>query len=154
LRKARLGSLYRPDVTLQQIVDAFLDLYQGASSSKDRLNQYLGKATARFGDERVTELNALEVSRWRATLPEAMRHGADQALRRRGQVAVDRAQRCGGRAEPGATSTWRRGLQGAALVRRGSAASFRAGDLATASRTIALHSQFALDVARLQMAEF
>src|SRR3954471_20428918 len=38
LRKARLGPLYQPDVTLQQLVDAFLDQYQGAPSSKDRLD--------------------------------------------------------------------------------------------------------------------
>jgi hypothetical protein len=43
LRKARLGPLYRPDVTVQQLVDAFLDQYQGAPSSKDRLDQYLGE---------------------------------------------------------------------------------------------------------------
>jgi hypothetical protein len=58
LRKARLGPLYRPDVTLQQLVDTFLDQYEGAPSSKDRLDQYLGKATARFGDEKVDELSA------------------------------------------------------------------------------------------------
>jgi integrase len=88
LRKARLGPLYRPEVTLQQLVDAFLDQYQGAPSSKDRLDQYLGKATARFGDERVDEMNVLEVSRWRATLPETMRHGAHQALRQALGAAV------------------------------------------------------------------
>jgi integrase len=88
LRKARLGPLYRPDVTLRQLVDAFLDQYQGAPSSKDRLDQYLGKATARFGDERVAELSALEISRWRATLPETMRHGAHQALRQALGAAV------------------------------------------------------------------
>jgi integrase len=88
LRKARLGPMYRPDATLQQLVDAFLEQYQGAPSSKDRLDQYLGKATARFGDERAAELNALEVSRWRATLPETMRHGAHQALRQALGAAV------------------------------------------------------------------
>ena len=66
LRKARLGPLYRPDVTLQQLVDAFLDQYQGAPSSKDRLDQYLGKATAKFGDRPVSQINAVDGSRWRA----------------------------------------------------------------------------------------
>ena len=88
LRKARLGPLYRPDVTLRELVDAFLDQYQGAASSKDRLDQYLGKATTRFGDELVGEMNALDVARWRAGLPETMRHGAHQALRQALGAAV------------------------------------------------------------------
>jgi integrase len=88
LRKARLGPLYRPDVTLQQLVDAFLEQYQGAPSSKDRLDQSLGKATARFGDTPVEELNALDVSGWRAGLPETMRRGAHQALRQALGAAV------------------------------------------------------------------
>ena len=50
LRKARLGPLYRPDVTLQELVDAFLEQYQGAPASKDWLRHYLGKATAVFGE--------------------------------------------------------------------------------------------------------
>ncbi|MBE2318588.1 tyrosine-type recombinase/integrase [Solirubrobacter sp. CPCC 204708] len=81
LRKARLGPLYRPDVTLKELVDAFLDQYQGAPSSKDRLDQYLGKATAKFGDRPVSEINVLDLSRWRASLPETMRHGAVRSLR-------------------------------------------------------------------------
>ena len=81
LSKARLGPLYRPDVTLKELVDAFLDQYQGAPSSKDRLDQYLGKATAKFGDRPVSQINALDVSRWRASLPDTMRHGALRSLR-------------------------------------------------------------------------
>ena len=48
LRKARLGPLYRPDVTLQQLVDAFLEQYQGAPASKSWLRYYLIKATDRL----------------------------------------------------------------------------------------------------------
>src|SRR5690349_3136579 len=75
------GPLYRPDVTLQELVDAFLEQYQGAPSSKDRLDQYLGKATAKFGDRPMSTINALDISRWRASLPEKMRHGALRSLR-------------------------------------------------------------------------
>ncbi|WP_028058906.1 tyrosine-type recombinase/integrase [Candidatus Solirubrobacter pratensis] len=81
LRKARLGPLYRPDVTLQQLVDAFLEQYQGAPSSKSWLRYYLIKATDRFGDEPIGELHALDIARWRAKMPETMRHGAHRALR-------------------------------------------------------------------------
>ena len=81
LRKARLGPLYRPDVTLQQLVDAFLEQYQGAPASKSWLRYYLIKATDRFGDEPIGELHALDIARWRAKMPETMRHGAHRALR-------------------------------------------------------------------------
>jgi len=81
LRKARLGPLYRPDVTLRELVDVFLEQYQGMPSSKDRLDQYLGKATRYFGDQPVSSLDALAIGRWRASLPETMRHGAHSALR-------------------------------------------------------------------------
>jgi hypothetical protein len=88
LRKARLGVLYRPDATLQQLVDTFLEQYEGAPSSKDRLDQYLGKATARFGDQPIGSLDALAIARWRGSLPETMRHGAHRALRQVLRAAV------------------------------------------------------------------
>ena len=88
LRKARLGPVYRPDVTLRELVDVFLEQYEGAPSSKDRLDQYLGKATAYFKDEPVSSLDALAIARWRASLPETMRHGAHRALRQVLSAAV------------------------------------------------------------------
>jgi hypothetical protein len=81
LRKARLGVLYHPEATLRELVVTFLDQYEGAPSSKDRLDQYLGKATALLGDEPIGSLDALAIARWRATLPQTMRHGAHRALR-------------------------------------------------------------------------
>jgi hypothetical protein len=80
LRKARLGPLYRPDVTVRQLVDAFLEHYQGAPASRDWLRHYLVKSTDAFGDEAIGALGALDISRWRAGLPETMRHGAHRAL--------------------------------------------------------------------------
>lgn len=106
LRKARLGTLYRPEATVQELVDVFLEQYDGAPSSKDRLDQYLGKATKRFGAEPIASLDALAIARWRATLPETMRHGAHRALRQvlaaAVRLAVDRAQRSGRGQEPAA----------------------------------------------------
>lgn len=81
LRKARLGPLYRPEVTLQQLVDAFLEQYEGAPASKSWLRYYLIKATDEWGDEPIGELNALDISRWRSKMPLTMRHGAHRALR-------------------------------------------------------------------------
>jgi integrase len=88
LRKARLGAVYRPEIALRELVDVFLEQYQGAPASKDRLDQYLGKATSFFGDEPIGSLDALAVARWRASLPETMRHGAHTSLRQVLGVAV------------------------------------------------------------------
>jgi integrase len=81
LRKARLGPLYRPEVTVRELVDAFLEQYQGAQASKDWLRYYLIKSTDAFGDEPIGSLGVLQIARWRAGLPETMRHGAHRALR-------------------------------------------------------------------------
>jgi integrase len=81
LRKARLGPLYRPEATLQQLVDVYLEQYQGAPASRDWLRYHLGKATAEMGCQPIGELDALAVSRWRVKLPEKVRHGAHRALR-------------------------------------------------------------------------
>jgi integrase len=81
LRKARLGPLYRPEATLVELVDVFLEQYQAAPASHAWMRQHLGKATAVFGDLPIGELDALIISRWRAGLPVTMRHGAHRALR-------------------------------------------------------------------------
>jgi integrase len=81
LRKARLGPLYRPEVTLRELVDVFLEQYQGMRASRDWLRYYLVKSTDAFGDVAIGELDALLVARWRAGMPETMRHGAHRALR-------------------------------------------------------------------------
>jgi integrase len=81
LRKARLGPLYRPEATLQELVDVFLEQYDAAPSSRERLRLQLVKSTACFGDEPIGSLDALAVARWRAGLPETTRHGAHRALR-------------------------------------------------------------------------
>jgi integrase len=81
LRKARLGPLYRPDATLAELAETFLEQYSGAPASKDWLRYHLGKATATFGERSIGDLDVLEIARWRAQLPEKTRHGAHRALR-------------------------------------------------------------------------
>jgi integrase len=88
LRKARLGPLYRPEATLQELVDAFLEQYQGAPASRDWLRHYLVKSTDAFGAHAIGEVGVLDISRWRASLPETMRHGAHRALRQVFAAAV------------------------------------------------------------------
>jgi len=81
LRKARLGPLFQPEVTLRELVDVFMEQYDAAPSSRERLRQQLAKATLRFGDEPIGSFDVLAVARWRASLPETTRHGAHRALR-------------------------------------------------------------------------
>jgi len=81
LRKARLGPLYQPEVPLRELVDVFLEQYQGAPASRDWLRYYLIKSTDAFGDVPIGDLDALTVARWRAGMPETMRQGAHRALR-------------------------------------------------------------------------
>jgi integrase len=81
LRKARLGPLYRPDATLQELVDVYLEQYDGAPASKGHLKYNLGKATTEFGDLPIDHLDALEIARWRRSLPEKRRFDAHRALR-------------------------------------------------------------------------
>jgi integrase len=81
LRKARLGPLYRPEATLRELVDVFLEQYQAAPASHSWMRQHLGKSIAVFGDVPIGELDALVIARWRARLPETTRHGAHRALR-------------------------------------------------------------------------
>lgn len=83
LRKARLGAVYRPEVTLRELVDVFLEQYQGVPSSKHRLDQYLGKATSYFGDESIGSLDALAVS-----------NGGRACQRRCVTVRIRRCGRC------------------------------------------------------------
>jgi integrase len=81
LRKARLGPLYRPEATLHELVDVFMEQYQAAPASHSWMRQHLGKSTVVLGDVPIGELDALVIARWRASLPETMRHGAHRALR-------------------------------------------------------------------------
>jgi hypothetical protein len=80
LRKARLGPLYRREATLVELVETFLDQYAGAPASKEWMKHYLGKSTAVFGQRPIGVLDALEIARGRARLPETTRHGAHRAL--------------------------------------------------------------------------
>jgi len=81
LRKARLGPLYRPEVTLAELVATFLDQYQGEPASREWLRHYSGKALETLGAVPIGELGALQIAQWRSGLPETTRYGAHRALR-------------------------------------------------------------------------
>ena len=81
LRRVRLGPLYRPAATLQQLVDEYIAQYDAAPSSVEWLRYNLGKALPRFGDQPIGTLRPEEIAKWRASLPAGRRHPAHRALR-------------------------------------------------------------------------
>jgi integrase len=81
LRRVRLGPLYRPRMTLRELNVAYLEQYDAAESTVKWLSYNLRKAEKRFGDERISELNARQIAVWRQPLPELQRHSALRALR-------------------------------------------------------------------------
>jgi integrase len=78
--RRRLGPLHRPEATLIELVETFLEQYSGAPASNEWLQYYLGKSTAAFGERPISELESLEIARWRSQFPETTRH-AHRALR-------------------------------------------------------------------------
>jgi hypothetical protein len=76
LRRARLGVVHRPDRTLRELVDAFLEQYDAAPSSVDWIRTNVAAAVERFGDRSIGMMHAQEIGAWRATLSGAKRYRA------------------------------------------------------------------------------
>jgi len=68
-------------ITLTELVDAYMAQHEAATRTIVKLRWLLAKATRVFGDRRVVELRSEEIGVWRATLPEGHRFEATQALR-------------------------------------------------------------------------
>jgi len=81
LRRVRLGPLHRPQVTLNELADAYLAQYDAAPSSVTWLTYNLRASLEVFGDRRIGDLAVHEVAAWRRSLPEARRHPAHRVLR-------------------------------------------------------------------------
>lgn len=88
LRKVALGTLYRPNATLRELVDTYMEQYDAAPSSHAWMEHALGKSLERFADRPIGSLEALDVARWRNGLPEKSRQGAHRALRQVLEAAV------------------------------------------------------------------
>ena len=88
LKRARLGVLHRPDRTLRELVEAFLEQYDAAPSSADWIRTNVAAAVDRFGDRSIGMLHAQEIGAWRATLHGAKRYRAHRALRQVLEAAV------------------------------------------------------------------
>jgi integrase len=81
LREVRLGALYRPNATLRQLYDAYLEQYDVAPSTVAFLKDNMKPAPASFGDERVGELRVDKIAAWRKSLPEGKRYRSLRSLR-------------------------------------------------------------------------
>jgi integrase len=81
LRRVRLGPLFRPNATLRQLYDAYLDQYDVAPSTVAFLKDNMKPALATFGDERVGELRVDKIAAWRKGLPEGKRYRSLRSLR-------------------------------------------------------------------------
>jgi integrase len=88
LRRVRLGSLYRPRVTLRELTDAYLEQHQAAPSTLAWLRDSMRPALARFGDDPTGSLKVDQLAKWRASLPAGKRYRAHRALRQVLQAAV------------------------------------------------------------------
>ncbi len=89
LRQVRLGALYRPDLTLDELVARFLEQYDAAPASRSWLVYYLGFSQRAFGATLIARLDAQTIGAWRARLVDQagkpasdhMKHSALRALR-------------------------------------------------------------------------
>jgi integrase len=88
LRRVRLGSLYRPTVTLRELTDAFLEQHDVAPSTLAWLRDNMRPALKRFGDDPIGSLKVDQLAGWRASLPAGKRYRSHRALRQVLQAAV------------------------------------------------------------------
>jgi integrase len=88
LRRVRLGPLHRPQVTLQELAEAYLAQYDAAPSTVAWMSYNLRASQARFGAVRIGDLSVQQIGAWRSSLPEARRYPAHRALRQVLQAAV------------------------------------------------------------------
>jgi len=76
----RVGGLGN-SLTLAELVDEYLAQHDADTVTIDKLRWLLAKATAAFGDRRLSELRPHEIAAWRMTIPPGHRFEATQALR-------------------------------------------------------------------------
>jgi integrase len=88
LRRIRLGPLHRPNATLRELTDVYVEQYDAAPSTVAWLKDNMRPALERFGDERIGLLTVQRIATWRASLPEGKRYRSHRAFRQVLQAAV------------------------------------------------------------------
>src|SRR4051794_4565710 len=81
LREVRLGAQYRPNATLRDLYEAYLEQYDVAPSTVAFLKDNMKPALAAFGDQSVRELRVDKIAAWRTKLPEGKRYRSLRSLR-------------------------------------------------------------------------
>ena len=67
--------------TLRELVDLYLAQHEAEPETLEKLAWLLAKATRRFGEHPISQLQPLEIAAWRMTIPVGHRFEATQALR-------------------------------------------------------------------------
>jgi integrase len=88
LRRVRLGPLHRPNVTLRELVDAYVAQYDVAPSTVAWLKDNVRPALKLFGDEPIGAFTVERIATWRAGLPAGKRYRSHRALRQVLQAAA------------------------------------------------------------------
>jgi integrase len=88
LRQVRLGPLHRPQVTLRQLTEAFLEQHEAAPSTLVFIRDNMRPALEAFGDEPIGTLKVHQIGAWRASLAAGKRYRSHRALRQVLQAAV------------------------------------------------------------------
>jgi integrase len=81
LRRVRMGPLYRPNATLRELYDAYMDQYDVAPSTIAFLKDNMKPALKAFGNERIGELRVDKIAAWRKSMPEGKRYRGLRSLR-------------------------------------------------------------------------
>ena len=106
LRRVRLGSLYRPTVTLRELTDAFLEQHDVAPSTLAWLRDNMRPALKRFGDEPIGSLKVDQLAAMARVAAGgqalSVAPGAAAGAAGGGALEVDRGQPGGAGQEPGA----------------------------------------------------
>jgi integrase len=69
LRRLRLGGLYRPNVSVGEIVDEFFAVYHADAVTVTWMRYHARLVTDTFADVRADDLDASAIGRWRRNLP-------------------------------------------------------------------------------------
>ena len=88
LTQIRLGTLYRPEITVAELCDKYLDQHQADLNTILKLRRQFRRAIAEFGDTRIALLDPADLGAWRAKLPEGYRHDLFRAVRQVLEQAV------------------------------------------------------------------
>jgi integrase len=81
LAEVRLGRLYRPDLTYDELCDKFLAQYDVQPATRERMTHMLKKSRSVFGAVSLTAIRPEDIAVWRRTLREGTRWDATKAMR-------------------------------------------------------------------------